>query len=253
MKKMLLPLLVFTAGGGYATAEEMNFTLSLKQPGNPAVSYPLTKNGSSLTAATVLPLTMTCTMTPAEGDQRLVVKLKAHQRLYFNIGASMATDCPTDHCELYLPGFWYHKNLRSPREAPSFHTSKSWDFREDRLSSPLTGVYDSRTGRTLTVMRSLDKPADALTTHQEGEIILGGHTSVGYLGFDCESGFASLTFGYEHHRNADIYNKIRKVLDWVMQYCYEIGLSQVEFTGTNLNDCSKFLGNTKLNKIIPFF
>ena len=196
MKKMLLPLLVFTAGGGYATAEEMNFTLSLKQPGNPAVSYPLTKNGSSLTAATVLPLTMTCTMTPAEGDQRLVVKLKAHQRLYFNIGASMATDCPTDHCELYLPGFWYHKNLRSPREAPSFHTSKSWDFREDRLSSPLTGVYDSRTGRTLTVMRSLDKPADALTTHQEGEIILGGHTSVGYLGFDCESGFASLTFGY---------------------------------------------------------
>lgn len=35
---------------------------------------------------------------------------------------------------------WYRRNLRSPQEAPSFHTSDSWLVREDRLSTPLTAI-----------------------------------------------------------------------------------------------------------------
>lgn len=54
-------------------------------------------------------------------------------------------------------------------------------------------------------------------------------------------------------RNADIYNKIRKILDWVMDYCYSIGISQVEFTGTNLADCSKFIGDSKMSDIVPVY
>ena len=50
-------------------------------------------------------------------------------------------------------------------------------------------------------------------------------------------------------RNADVYNKIRKVLDWVMGYCYNIGLSQIEFSGSNLADCSRFLGSKEMGKI----
>ena len=179
-----------------AHAVDMSFRLSLKQPGNEAVTYQLTRQGDELKASKELPLKMRCLTTDDHGDLCLSIQIQAQERVYFNLGVSVATDYLTDDCDFYLPGFWYHKNLRSPREAPSFHTSKSWNFREDRLSSPLTGVYDSRTGRTLTVLRCADQRPDALTTHQEGEVILGGPTSVGYLGFDNESGRAALTFGY---------------------------------------------------------
>ena len=79
-----------------------------------------------------------------------------------------------------MPGFWYRRNLRSPKEAPSFHTSDSWVVREDRLSDPLTGIYNEKDKRYMTVNR-LDKfTTDALTTHKEGEVILSGKTSLGF-------------------------------------------------------------------------
>lgn len=53
--------------------------------------------------------------------------------------------------------------------------------------------------------------------------------------------------------NADAFNKIRKVLDWVMQSISEYGLLATPFNGTNLNDCSRFLGNPKLNEFIPVY
>ena len=53
--------------------------------------------------------------------------------------------------------------------------------------------------------------------------------------------------------NADAFNKIRKVLDWIMQSVSDYGLLAAPFNGTNLNDCSKFLGNTKLNEYIPTY
>lgn len=182
----------------YAENIPVNYSLSLKQPGNTAVRYDLRADGKNLRADKPLPLTI-CQEQTTDGDGvRLTVTLTATERVYFNLGAAVPTMFQTDDCDFYLPGFWYHKNLRSPREAPSFHTSKSWNFREDRLSSPLTGVYDSTSGQTLTVMRQIDTPAEALTTHQEGEVILSGKTSLGYLGFDGEKGRVSLTFGYPY-------------------------------------------------------
>ena len=55
------------------------------------------------------------------------------------------------------------------------------------------------------------------------------------------------------YSNADVFNKIRKVLDWIMQEISDYGLLAVPFNGTNLNDCSRFLGNTKLNQYIPVY
>lgn len=75
------------------------------------------------------------------------------------------------------------------------------------------------------------------------------------LSRDIQMDLLQILMILENHdyRNADVYNKIRKVLDWVMDYCYKIGLSQVEFTGTNLNDCSKFLGSPLMLEIIPAY
>lgn len=53
--------------------------------------------------------------------------------------------------------------------------------------------------------------------------------------------------------NADVFNKVRKILDWVMPYLYKYGLLAIKFTGTNLNECSKFLGNKKLQEYVPVY
>lgn len=53
--------------------------------------------------------------------------------------------------------------------------------------------------------------------------------------------------------NQDVFNKIRKELDWVMPYLYDHGYLLEPFTGSNLGECSQFLGNRALlnDKIIP--
>ena len=207
--KTIICAFCFAALTAEVQAANVSYKLNLKQPGNAAVVYNLTREGNQLTADQPLPIVITQKET-REGDlRRLTVTLTAQQRVYFNLGMALPTDFATDDCDFYLPGFWYHKNLRSPESAPSFHTSKSWNFREDRLSAPLTGVYDGKTGRSVVVMRQLDGSADALTTHQEGEVILGGRTSLGYVGFEqsnkvtksqsnnvATQTFAELTFGY---------------------------------------------------------
>ena len=179
-------------------AIDLKTHLSLKQPGNNAVTYELTDRNGSLEASAPLPVSVTKTVTTQNGDEVVTVTFKASKRVYFNFGAEAETGFSAADCEFYLPGFWYHRNLRSPKEAPSFHTSKSWNFREDRLSSPLSGAFDDKTGESMTVMRLLDGQSDALTTHTEGEVILSGNTSVGYLGFDNDGQTAKLTFGYPY-------------------------------------------------------
>lgn len=179
-------------------AVTVNYQISLKQPGNDARTYQLKAQPSGELTADGLPLSIRQQLSTEGDDLLLTVTLTAQSKVFFNLGAQVATGFVTDNCDFYLPGFWYHKNLRSPREAPSFHTSKSWNVREDRLSSPLTGVYDATSGRSLSVLRKLDAPADALTTHQEGEVIVSGNTSLGYVGFNNDNGHASLTFGYPY-------------------------------------------------------
>ena len=185
------------------------FYISIKKPGNNAVTYHLSEQQGQLKAAKDLPLTITKNVKQEGESQLLTITFQAKDQVYFNFGAMLPTEFATDDCDFYLPGFWYHKNLRSPKEAPSFHTSKSWNVREDRLSSPLTGVFDAKSGSTLTVLRQLDAPVEALTTHQAGEVIVSGKTSLGYLGFDNATGKASLTFGYPYMETPKRY--IRKL------------------------------------------
>ncbi len=176
----------------------VDYQIALKQPGNAAVTYHLRSRDGQLRAEKDLPVEVRQQIDKEGDDSRLTVTLTAKATAYFNLAMSIGTDFSTDDSDFYLPGFWYHKNLRSPDSAPSFHTSNSWNFREDRLSSPLTGVFDAASGKSLTVLRLSDWQAETLTTHQEGEVILSGKTSLGYLGFDNSRGRAALTFGYPY-------------------------------------------------------
>lgn len=206
-RMLLLASVIMVSETG--TAADFKSHISLKQPGNAAKTYQLTEQNGMLTTPSALPISIKKEVDMQGTDEVLTIKINTKHKVYINFGAELSTDFATDDCEFYMPGFWYHKNLRSPKEAPSFHTSKSWNFREDRLSSPLVGVYDAKTGNGVTVLRHVDEPVEALVAAMEGEVILSGSTSLGYLGFDNESGTAKLTFGYPYVESPKRY--IRKL------------------------------------------
>ena len=204
-------LAAFAALSMNASAINIQTQISIKQPGNEARVIQLQADGNQLKSADgkTLPLHISAQLANDGNDQVYTVTIKADATTYYNFGAQLATGILSADSEFYLPGFWYHRNLRSPKDAPAFHTSKSWNFREDRLSSPMTSVYDEANGKSVAVIRQLDTPQECMTTHQAGEIILSGETSLGYLGLDCEQQEAKLTFGYPYIETPERY--IRKL------------------------------------------
>lgn len=197
-------------------SERVKASISLKVPGNEAKQYPLTFQKSKsdntsylLEALEKMPLTIFQTMEEKDDKLQMTVCITALEDVYFNYSQQVSTGFRHDDCQFYMPGFWYRRNLRSPKEAPSFHTSDSWLVREDRLSSPLTGIYSEKAKRFVTVNR-LDKfESDALTTHREGEVILSGKTSLGFTGFENRDGIATLSFGFPYREAPKSY--IRKL------------------------------------------
>ncbi|WP_280749733.1 MULTISPECIES: hypothetical protein [unclassified Parabacteroides] len=194
--------------------EDISASISLKVPGNDAQHYPLTfhalSNGMyNAQPGEELPLRITRQVTEQEGKQRITVVLKALEDIYFNYGEQVKTAYKHADCQFYMPGFWYHRNLRSPAEAPSFHTSDSWLVREDRLSTPLTAAYSAAEKKSMSVIRIDAFDKEALSTHKEGEVILSGETSIGYTGFENVGGMTVLAYGFPYKEAPKTY--IRKL------------------------------------------
>ena len=209
-------LLVGITGAGAANAapEDISASISLKVPGNDAKQYPLAlqkmQDGMySCRASETLPLDIIRQVVDKDGKQRITVTLKALGNVYFNYGEQIKTGYKHSDCQFYMPGFWYRRNLRSPKEAPSFHTSDSWLVREDRLSTPLTAAFNPVSGTSMSVIRIDKFDKEALTTHKEGEIILSGETSIGYTGFCNVDGVTVLAYGFPYKEAPKTY--IRKL------------------------------------------
>lgn len=200
--------------GGYIIAQvlpptNIDASIALKLPGNDAINYPLKgaagEQSIQLKADKDIPVIITRTI---KGNLMEVV-IQANEDVYFNFKQRIKTSYSHDDCQFYMPGFWYRRNLRSPKEAPSFHTSDSWTVREDRLSVPMTAVFNEKTGDYLSVMRIDDFTHEALTTHKEGEVIVSGKTSIGYTGFENVDNNAHLSFGFPYYETPKTY--IRKL------------------------------------------
>lgn len=209
-------LLVGITGAGAANAapEDISASISLKVPGNDAKQYPLAlqkmQDGMySCRASETLPLDIIRQVVDKDGKQRITVTLKALENVYFNYGEQIKTGYKHSDCQFYMPGFWYRRNLRSPKEAPSFHTSDSWLVCEDRLSTPLTAAFNPVSGTSMSVIRIDKFDKEALTTHKEGEIILSGETSIGYTGFCNVDGVTVLAYGFPYKEAPKTY--IRKL------------------------------------------
>ena len=218
LKRLFLGIMLFTgitgAGAANAAPEDISASISLKVPGNDAKQYPLAlqkmQDGMySCRASETLPLDIIRQVVDKDGKQRITVTLKALENVYFNYGEQIKTGYKHSDCQFYMPGFWYRRNLRSPKEAPSFHTSDSWLVREDRLSTPLTAAFNPASGTSMSVIRIDKFDKEALTTHKEGEVILSGETSIGYTGFCNVDGMTVLAYGFPYKETPKTY--IRKL------------------------------------------
>lgn len=210
----LLAVGVVRAGAVGHAPENISASISLKVPGNGAKSYSLAlqkmQDGMySCRASEKLPLDIIRQVVDKDGKQRITVTLKALENVYFNYGEQIKTGYRHSDCQFYMPGFWYRRNLRSPKEAPSFHTSDSWLVREDRLSTPLTAAFNPASGTSMSVIRIDKFDKEALTTHKEGEVILSGETSIGYTGFCNVDGVTVLAYGFPYKEAPKTY--IRKL------------------------------------------
>lgn len=205
---------ITSVGAVNPASEDVFASISLKVPGNAAKQYPLTlqkqQQGTySCRVSQELPVVITRQVVDKEGGRRITVLIKAIENVYFNYGEQVKTGYRHADCQFYMPGFWYRRNLRSPKEAPSFHTSDSWLVREDRLSTPLTAAFDPASGKSMSVIRIDKFDKDALTTHKEGEVILSGETSIGYTGFENIEGMTVLAYGFPYKEAPKTY--IRKL------------------------------------------
>lgn len=228
--------------------ENIKNSIWLKTPGNNSSRYELQKNetGYLISKAKALPLNIKQEFYANNGKLRVETTLEAKQDVWINFQQNYTLEGNKHQdCLFYMPGFWYRKNLRSPKEAPSFHTSDSWRVREDRLSVPLTGVFNQETGEYCTVLRIDEFKSDALSALSSGETILSSRTSIGYTGFDNLDGLPSLAFGYPSHEAPKSY--IRKLTldpETMMFECIKKGETRKitwELSVGKANDYSEFI------------
>lgn len=198
------------------TSANISSYIALKKPGNMSVYYPLKMNkltdqkfSYQLVGDSEMPVLVYQNITGSGSTRQIVIWITALDDVYFNFGQQLKSNFIHDDCLFYMPGFWYRRNLRSPKEAPSFHTSDSWLVRDDRLSTPMTAVYDEKNHKSISVTRVADFECDALATHNQGEIILSGKTSIGYTGFENINGMTALSFGFPYKEAPKTY--IRKL------------------------------------------
>lgn len=227
---------------------QQEYKLTMKTPGNPSITYDLKESNGQLTAGQSLPLAISRNVTENGASQRIEITIKANELAYYSLEEIYKLGSfGHDDCLFYMPGFWYRRNLRSPKEAPSWYVSDSWQVREDRLSTPLTGIYNEKTHEYYTVLRIDKFDNESQPCHTSGEVILSGKTSLGYTGFRNVSGKSALVFGFPYSEAPKTY--IRKLtLDPSVQAFEKLDKGEIrklvwEITKGTAPDYSAFVAN----------
>lgn len=213
---LILSLLAVTARAGY-DLNNISVSIGIKQPGCRSVRYPLSgcpaEDGTftyRLKGQDRLPLLIYQKVTDDGNCERVTLFITALEDVYFNYGQTVNTGFAHSDCQFYMPGFWYRRNQRSSDGAPSFRVSDSWTVREDRLSSPMTAIFDEVNQKVVSVSRIVPQQGcDALVAERHGDVILSGTTTLGYTGFANIDGKAHLSFGFPYKEEPRSY--VRKL------------------------------------------
>lgn len=225
----LKDLYLWTPGGSNAITtgleEEVNknisFKILLKQAGNASEEFALKAipGKDVLEAESAIPLKITRQVRaikpvpegdpatkgpslPSQNHNQLAeisIRIEAESGVYFNLQGILETpELDYDTSDMFMPGFWYRQNLRSPEHTPSVRVGKNWMVREDRLSTPLVGIFSRQKKVSYSLTRTDSISHYAMSPHKHGEVILSGHCDLGALGFGEENGKAQLSFNYPY-------------------------------------------------------
>ena len=220
-------------------------------PGNPQIKHcGFDVRTGKYTDASPAPFRIESRISGSSSEEEISVKVTATETAYFRVEYVYPFEGTADGCQYYMPGFWYHKNMRSPKEAPSFKTSKSWTVREDRLSTPLTGIYNSQNGNSVVVLRHAPKEGvDCLTQNLSGDQMLSGKSSVGYTGFDNDGqDVPALAFGFPYVESPKRYIRKLTLIDPIRTLA-KLNKGESETLGWSIrrahyNDYSDFVAGT---------
>lgn len=205
-----IPFLFCAAASQVAFAADISSFLYLKTPGNPAISHALQwqASGDNQWSLQAQDLDAMDVQVIKNGDT-YTYRLRADEKVHFNLQNYLQTDFHYENSDFLLPGLWYKKNLRSSDGAPTVKEATNWSVREDRLSTPLTGVYSQSDDRAVTVLRMDDHQKDAVALPGAGEMILSGHSDLGSVGFGKNEKGVYLQFGYPYIESPKTY--VRKL------------------------------------------
>ena len=181
--------------------QHTQFEIGLKHPGNPAAFQTLEigDNGQLTDSGKKLPLEIQMSHQDQGESVDIRFEIKAKEDVYFNFSGKIRLEgLSYASSQMLLPGFWYRKNQRSPENAPAARVSTDWLVREDRLSSPVTSLFDSALQTGFALVRKDELKSLGLTTHQAGEVILGGKTDLGALGFGQKGDVPFLHFAFPY-------------------------------------------------------
>ena len=89
LKCLLLTYVLLASQMTYAADVESH--ISLKQPGNKAVTYTLTDHNGKLEASAPLPLTLTKTVSRNGEEEVIVVTIRANEKVYFNFDGAICS------------------------------------------------------------------------------------------------------------------------------------------------------------------
>lgn len=207
MKYIYIAIALYTFGmtatiaqqTGHSVKENSAFSISIKKPGNDALTYELEFTEEGFRSVENLPLAITSVITENKGSSEITFNITADEVVYFNLqGKFHLPGLQFESSQMYLPGFWYRQNQRSPENAPSLRSGNNWLVREDRLSTPMTALFDQQAKRGYSLLRMDVSNKIGLTTHQTGDVILSGPTDMGALGFGEENGIPFLAFSFPY-------------------------------------------------------
>lgn len=232
-QKLILSAFALCAAiaGANAQSKTIAGQISYYTPGNQQVKHSsFDATSGKFTSNPDAPFTVESKVAKNGGEEVVTVKVTANKTAYFRVEYTSPFEGTADGCLYYMPGFWYHKNLRSPKEAPSFKTSKTWIVREDRLSTPLTGIFNTESGNSMVVLRHLPAQGyDCLTQKESGDMVLSGKSTVGYTGFSNDNAFnaPALVFGYPYMESPKRYIRKLKLIEPIWTFA-KLGKGQSE-------------------------
>lgn len=141
--------------------------------------------------------------------------------------------------------------LRSRRFVPMFIFTGQPDLLSDDNFESMVDKYYSKGDDDDKLIQDIKTEADK----QEETHIIHNHQTV----FDAwpQSKHDLLrilkVLENEDWQNNSVLNDIRKIMCDIMEKMYEKGVCEITYNGTNLNECSKYIGQPYMEKIIPVY